>query len=115
MIKTLGMLKRKKDLTREQFLEHWEKVHAPLFLSKKMPPGLRKYIQNHPAKGASPEFDTSIDGIAELWFDNVASAEAFYEWLRSSEEAKECREDSPLYVDVEERLLFLAEEHVLKE
>jgi uncharacterized protein (TIGR02118 family) len=115
MIKCFTTLKRKKGLTREQFLQHWEKVIPPLFLPKNMPPGLRKYIQNHPVKGASPEFDTDIDGIAELWFDDVESAQAFYQWLRSSDEAKECREDTPLYVNVEEPRRFLAEEHVLKE
>jgi uncharacterized protein (TIGR02118 family) len=114
MIKALGMLKRKKGLTREQFLEHWEKIHAPLFLSENVP-GLRRYIQNHPVKGAGPEFDTDIDGIAELWFDDLESAQAFYRWYPSSDEAKKLREDGKLYSDAEARFLFLAEEHVLKE
>ena len=114
MIKSFGMLKRKKGLPVEQFLEHWEKVHAPLFLSKN-PPGLRKYIQDHPAKGAGVEFETDIDGIAELWFDDVESLQAFYQWLSSSDEARDLQEDGKLFINFEESLLFAVEEHVLKE
>jgi uncharacterized protein (TIGR02118 family) len=116
MIKSIGFLKRKKGLTLEQFLHHWEKIHAPLFLSKNVP-GLRKYVQNHPVKVGGPEFDTNIDGIAELWFEDAESLNAFYQWLHSSDEAKDLRDDSELYVDMEEQLppTFTAEVHVLKE
>jgi uncharacterized protein (TIGR02118 family) len=116
VIKSIGLLKRKKGLTREQFLQHYEKIHAPLFLSKNVP-GLTKYVQNHPAKGAGPEFETDIDGISELWFDDLESLNAFYQWMHSSPEAQDLRDDSDLYVDLEEQLpvTFLAEVHVLKE
>jgi uncharacterized protein (TIGR02118 family) len=115
MIKSIGMMKRKKGITREQFVEHWEKIHAPLFLAKDVP-GFRKYVQNHPAKGAGPEFETDIDGISEMWFDDLESLKAFDRWLFSSPEAQDLRDDSDKFIDSEARLpLFLAEEHVLKE
>ncbi len=114
MIKSFRVMKRRNDLTREQFLRHWKEIHGPLFVSKNVP-GLRKYIQNHPVKVTGPDFDTDIDGIVELWFDDLESAQAFPQWLRS-DEGKECREDLELFVDVKEGLRrFLAEEHVLKE
>ena len=114
MIKSFKMMKRRNDLTREQFLQHWKKIHGPLFVSKNVP-GLRKYIQNHPARVTEPEFETDIDGIAELWFDDLESAQAYPQWLRSSDEAKDLREDIKLFNVIEEGFRFLAEEHVLKE
>jgi uncharacterized protein (TIGR02118 family) len=114
VIKSLGVMRRKKGLTREQFLKHWEEIHGLMVLSRNVP-GLRKYIQNHPAKVAGAEFDTNIDGIAELCFDDVESLQAFYQWLRSSDEARDLQEDGKLFINFEESLLFVVEEHVLKE
>ncbi len=113
MIKYFGMVKRKDGLTREQFLHHWKEIHGPLFASKNVP-GLRKYIQNWPAQVTKPELDTDIDGIVELWFDDLESAQAFPQWLRS-DEGKECREGMKLFVNTEEISAFFGEEHVLKE
>jgi uncharacterized protein (TIGR02118 family) len=115
MIKSIGFLKRKKGLTLEQFLHHWEKIHAPLFLSKNVP-GCRKYVQNHPVKVEGPEFASDIDGIAETWFDDIESLMAFDRWLSSSPESQDLREDIDKFIDLEERMsLFVADEHVLKE
>ncbi len=113
MIKSFGIMKRKDGLTREQFLQHWKEVHGPLFASKNVP-GLRKYIQNRPVQVTAPGFDTDIDGIAEQWFDDLESAQAFPQWLRS-DEGRECRDDLKLFINTRESSVFIAEEHVLKE
>ena len=110
MIKQLSMLKRKKGLTREQFLQHWKKIHGPLVVSKNIP-GLRRYVQNH----AVPDLESDIDGIAELWYVDIESAQAFIHWLFSSDEAEDLREDLKLFVDMEKTFVFVAEEHILKE
>jgi len=109
MIKTLGILKRKEGVTREQFLKHWKEVHAPLFLSKNIP-GVRRYVQNHAVSGV----DNSIDGIAEIWWDDLKSAEAFKQWLLSSAEGKDLFEDLKFMVDIEDHVVLHAEEHVIK-
>jgi uncharacterized protein (TIGR02118 family) len=115
VIVSIAMMKRKKGLTHEQFLHHWEKVHAPLAIAMNIPE-LRKYVQNHPAKGIDPEFESDIDGIAELGFDDVESAVSFYRWLSSSPAAKDLGKDTELFADLEKRSpVFLAEEHILKE
>ena len=76
MIKSLGLLTRKKDWTHEQFVKHWIETHAPL--AHKVP-GLRRYVQNH-IRGERTRADieataVEIDGIAELWFDDQAALE----------------------------------------
>jgi len=76
MIKTVGLLTRRKDWTHEQFVKHWVETHAPL--AHKVP-GLRRYVQNH-IRGERTRDDieataVEIDGIAELWFDDQAALE----------------------------------------
>jgi uncharacterized protein (TIGR02118 family) len=77
MIKTIGLLTRKDGWTHEQFMKHWVEIHAPLALAV---PGLRRYVQNHirgeRARADIPETQLDIDGIAELWFDDQAAADA---------------------------------------
>ena len=113
MIKFFGIIKRKDGLTREQCLQHWREIHGPLFASKNVP-GLRKYIQNQPAQVTVPGFGTDIDGIAELWFDDLESFQAYQQWLRS-DEGKEGLDDMKLFVNIKESPVFIAEEHVFKE
>ena len=76
MVKTVGLLTRKKGWSHEQFMEHWTKVHAPLAL---VVPGLRRYVQNHiHGERTRADIETTnveVDGIAELWFDDQTSLE----------------------------------------
>ena len=109
MIKHFSMIKRKKGLTRERFLRHWEEIHGPLVVSKNIP-GLRRYVQNHTV----PDVESDIDGIAELWYDDIESAQSFVHWLWSSDEAEDLREDIRLFINIEESFILFAEEHVMK-
>ena len=114
MIKNYGFLKRKPGLTREQFLEHWGKIHGPLFLAANVP-SVRKYIQNHPVKGPGPQWESDIDGIAEFWFDDLKSVESFQQWLRSPD-SRGLLEDGELFIDSNAKgNNFLAEENIIKE
>ena len=59
MIKTIGLLTRKDELTHEQFVVHWQEVHAPLALAV---PGLRRYGQSHiVAERTRPDIPASPD------------------------------------------------------
>ena len=73
------------------------------------------YVQHHVVEAEGPESDSDVDGIAELWFDDAESARAFDRWLRTSDEAKDLRDDTELYVDLEARLpVIITEEHIPK-
>jgi len=114
VIKVLLVLKRRNDVSREQCFQHWKEVHGPKFVAKSVP-GLRKYAQNHAIKVIGSGFGTDTDGLAEFWFDDIESAEAFLQWHNYSDEAEDLREDLRSFVDVEETPTFIAEEYVLKE
>ena len=77
MIVRMGLLTRKPGIATEQFRRHWREVHGPL--AARMP-SLRRYHQNHVVAsplggGCSPE-SCRLDGISELWFEDLASMRA---------------------------------------
>jgi uncharacterized protein (TIGR02118 family) len=71
MIKVVGLLTRRPEITHEQFVEHWLEIHGPL---ARVVPGVRRYVQSHivgtRTRPDIPETDVEVDGIAELWYDD---------------------------------------------
>ena len=108
MIKTLTFLRRKPGISKEEFLRHWLEIHGPL--AARVVPGLRRYVQSHPVPG----FESDIDGIVELWWDNVESFNAYLAW-RQTDDSKVLREDEEKFVDTKKWVRFVAEEHLIAE
>ena len=103
-VKRIGLVKRRKDMTYEQFTQHWLTVHAEL--CKKLP-NMRRYSINLVDRQRFPHFD--YDGFAELWFD---SEEALVKSL-SSPEGKTLLADLPNFakdvspiISVEHQMLW---------
>ena len=73
--KRLGILRKRDDMTHEQFVNHWFNQHAALCVQL---PNLRRYSVNLVDRARFPHFD--YDGFSELWFDSeeemVASLES---------------------------------------
>jgi len=95
MIKSVGLLTRKPELSHEQFMRHWVETHAPLAHAV---PGVRRYVLNHILEERRrpdiPTTEVEIDGIAELWYDD-------YEAMRqanASPEAKRLHDDGALFI-----------------
>ena len=109
MIKSVGLLTRKDGLSHEEFVKHWYEIHAPLAHAV---PGVRRYVQSHIlAERTRPDIPTTeveIDGIAELWYDDL---EAF-ERASATPEAKRLHADGALFIGriksyvVEERTII---------
>jgi uncharacterized protein (TIGR02118 family) len=95
LIKLLSLLTRKPHLTHEQFVDHWLNVHGPLALSV---PGVRRYVQSHIMDRLTrpdiPETDVAVDGIAELWYDDMAS----FQRAAASPEMKRLTDDGALII-----------------
>jgi uncharacterized protein (TIGR02118 family) len=95
MIKVVGLLTRKPELTHEQFVKHWLETHGPLAHAV---PGVRRYVQSHiigtRTRPDIPETDVEIDGIAELWYDDeTALARA-----AATPEMKRLTDDGALFI-----------------
>ena len=74
MIKIVGLLTRREGITHEEFVRHWFDIHGPLAHAV---PGTRRYVQSHitgtRTRPDIPETGVEIDGIAELWYDDLES------------------------------------------
>jgi uncharacterized protein (TIGR02118 family) len=85
MIKVITLIKRRPELTREEFLHKWVVEHAPMALSMKGT-AVRAYaiapVVGEHHRADVPDLDLELDGIAEAWFD---SRQVFDDFLRTPE------------------------------
>ena len=116
MIKLVFCLRRRPELSREEFQRYWFEQHAPLVKRHAEVLRIRRYVQVHSlpseaseriraSRGAPPEYD----GVAELWYDSLESLLA----ARSPESgaaARELLEDERKFIDLTNSPLWFAEE-----
>ncbi len=88
MIKRFVILRKKSEMTVDEFRNYWKNVHGPMIAKI---PGLKKYIQYHVHSEISDKDDLPIDGIAELWFDSKEAQKKAYH----SKEYQAVVEDEP--------------------
>ena len=94
MIKFTILLRKRPELTREEFVEYHKNNHAPLFKSlPEVQQYVRKYVQCHTQSVDLPGMPPpDYDGITELWFDDTEAiaklftAPAYMEIIRPDEE-----------------------------
>jgi len=95
MIKALGLLTRKPHLTHEEFVKHWYETHGPL---ARAVPGVRRYVQSHivgtRTRPDIPETAVDVDGIAELWYDDIESMKR----AGATPEMKRLTDDGALFI-----------------
>ncbi len=110
MVKSFAIIRRKPGLTLEEFLHYWKEKHGPL--AAKEIPGLKKYVQNHPIKVPGSDIRIEIDGIAELWWENLEAFQNYLAW-RKTEKANVLKEDERKFFDADTWQRFFAEEYVV--
>jgi len=107
-------MRRKPDLGFEEFSKHWRTVHASVVTSQSASKKyIRRYIQCHRSTPTlSGRIPSAFDGIAELWFDDQASAEAFF---ATDDYKKNIVADEHKFMDRENCELLLTDEVVVIE
>ena len=108
MIKLISLIYKKPRLSDEEFYKYWKEKHEPLAAG--IIPGLRRYVQNHPIK--IPGFEYEVDGIAELWFDDLDAYRSSRTW-RQSDEAKLLLDDEDKFMDRDRVTRYVVEEQVI--
>jgi uncharacterized protein (TIGR02118 family) len=73
VIKRVSLVRRKAGMSREAFLAHWTGPHAEIV---RQLPGLRG-LRFGVVERWSPE-GSGWDGVGELWFEDIAAAEAAF-------------------------------------
>jgi uncharacterized protein (TIGR02118 family) len=108
MIKLVYCISKKAGLSDEQFFNYWQNVHGPLGARI---PQLRKLVQSHRLTVPGDKLHPDYDGMAELWFDDMAALLA----ARQSPEWKASTDDEANFIDHRKVAYFVSEEHIITE
>ena len=119
MIRLTFVLRRKPDLSREEFQEYWRRQHGPLVAKHSTRLGMLRYVQVHTlddpindqmaeARGGMEE---PYDGVAELWWwSRERIVEALAEQA-AQDAGAELLEDERTFIDLERSPLWFAHEY----
>jgi len=106
MVKVLTFLKRKPDMSVEDFQRYWLTRH-PAVVTRL--PGVRRYVQSHTQPSAYKRGEPAYDGIAEVWADDTDALRAM---TRSPQNAA-VRADEAEFIDRERMGIIVTEEHTV--
>ena len=121
MIKLTFCLRRRADLSPEEFTRYWRDEHGPLVRERAAVLGVRKYQQVHTLdeselhealqrrNGGAP---APFDGIAEVWVDDVEAFRGGTGTPEGRQAARELLEDEARFIDLAASPMWLGEEIV---
>ena len=121
MIKLVFTLRRRDDLTREEFQRYWREEHAPLVERHAEALRVRRYVQTHAretdldeALAAPRESEPrAYDGVAELWWDSMEDLIAAFTSEEGQAAGRALLEDEQRFIDLPRSPIWLGEELVV--
>jgi uncharacterized protein (TIGR02118 family) len=108
MIKLVYCITKKPGMSDRQFFDYWERIHGPIGARI---PELRRLVQSHRVSVPGDKHKPDYDGMAELWFENVAALLA----ARQSPQWEASEQDEANFIDHKKVSYFVSEEHVILE
>ena len=103
MINAITIIKKKQGLTYEKFQDYWKNEHAEIVTRS---PLVGTYVQSHPIYNDELTFEDTIDGIAEIWFEDTNAMRS----LAASKEYKDIQDDEKVFIDGSAVRLIIAED-----
>lgn len=111
VIKLIVLIKRRPDLTLEEFCTYYEHRHAPLF-ARSIPPevaaAITHYVQNH-AVPLGTGSSAAYDCVTEIGFDDLEGMRRWTTWYLG-DEGKVLREDEEHFMDPGQRVVIVTDE-----
>lgn len=114
MIKLSIGLKRLPSLSREEFLSYWTQQHAGLVKQQASKLGIVRYAQVHglvddelQALGMPLSASSAFDGIAEVWFSDLATAASSGRRADGMAAMKALRDDERKFLDSAKSLRWM--------
>jgi uncharacterized protein (TIGR02118 family) len=118
MIKVMFCVRRRPEMSREEFQRYWLEEHGPLVRERAPALGIRRYVQVHTldspineAMRASRGGGEPYDGVAELWWESLAQMIAASSTEEGRKAGRELLEDEKRFIDLGSSALWVAEEH----
>ncbi len=109
MFKSVALIKRKPGITQEEFIRHYEEVHAPLAIQF-FQGCFKRYVRNHVTAALGndpPDFDV----ISEFWVEDENALARIAE-LNSSPAAQILRDDEATFMDASKTVTYIVDERV---
>lgn len=122
MIKFVYCVRRRPDISLEEFRKYWLEKHGPFVRSFAEIMGARRYVQSHtldsplneaarlPRGTAEP-----YDGITEIWWDNADVLISALQRPEFNEANRKLAEDEGQFVDLERSSVFFTQEYTIFE
>jgi uncharacterized protein (TIGR02118 family) len=112
MIKIVALIKRRPDVTLEEFCHYYEHHHAPLFartIPADVADAIKHYVQNHAVRLGRSSTDPPYDCVTEIGFDDVAGMQLWTNWYLG-EEGRVLRDDEETFMDPRQRVVIVTDE-----
>lgn len=110
MVKVFALIPRRPDITDARFHEHWSTTHAD---HAKRITTLQRYVQSHRIDpGVAGLEDSIYEGIAEVWFVDLATAAGMGE---DPNYVNYAHADEPNFIDLERLTFVMTDEQAVRE
>jgi uncharacterized protein (TIGR02118 family) len=121
MIKFVFTIRRRPDMSREEFQKYWYEHHGALIKRHAETLRIRRYVQTHArdtnldealaaSRGSEARY---YDGVAELWWDSLEDLMAAFSTEAAQAAALELLEDERRFIDLPKSPMWLGEELVV--
>jgi len=117
MIKLVFCLRRREELSCEEFQRYWRENHAPLVRKHKDVLGILRYVQVHTDYGPMTDAlrksrggGEPYDGVAELWYESVDAMQARGGDSNARAAGRELYEDEKSFIDLENSSIWVGSE-----
>lgn len=118
MIKLVYGIRRRADISEEEFHRYWLEDHGPLVKSIAKDIGALRYVQSHtiaPELNAtfrdSRGLDEPYDGITEIWYESIEAMQGNRDDPARREAGRKLAEDEAKFIDFASSRIFMTEEH----
>lgn len=118
MIKLVYCIRKRADVSEEEFHRYWLEDHGPRVRGHAKALGADRYVQSHTVQPdlneglrASRGMSLAHDGITELWWRDRAAFERALQTPEGAAAGADLLEDERRFIDFEASTLFLTEEH----
>lgn len=119
MLKLIFCIRRKAELSREEFQRIWRREHGELALSLAGATGMVRYIQSRTIRSLDDadapsaearELEAEYDGVSECWWESAEAFAAAMATPEAQEAARRLRADEERFIDHRRSAMFWVEE-----